>query len=454
MASKKKGTKKKASAPSEAPKDHTRKGTKDAAEDAQPSVQAASDTAAVKSDRPQKTFLPLPAPLPQPVFPKESSPIDNPGTMAVVLSIVLAVLIGLTWKQGGRPQEAGGPLGAVPKESFLVARVDVPTLRASPLYAAVLGEEGPSKALGLDEITRGCGFDPITRVDELVLAIPEGEAKGTFGLAAKVRIDESELATCAERLTAARGAKTTPKVVGTFHVLEQEKGERSAPGLAFREGGLLVVAEGSWLTSMLAAAEGTHPRALVKDLHADLSNTLENDPQLVRPTLLATAVLPTSLRERLKVELSHELSAAPAGGTNEDTPEAIMSAVLSVSAAGLAISAHPGEELVARAELVCETETAAKVLGRLVERKRFGWSKDIALRLVGLGSAVDSIVVEPHGPGLTVKLHAPIEDLSRGIARVLEYGKKKVSPPESAPPRRPVPDELVTSKKDAGATPK
>ena len=451
MASKKKGNKKKASAPKEPRTARPNEGPKGLPQTVE---REAKDVADAPTDRPKKTFLPLPAPLPQPVFPKESSPIDNPGTMAVVLAIVLAVLIGLTWKQGGGPRDAGGPLGAVPKESFLVARVDVPTLRASPLYAAVVGEEGPSKALGLDEITRGCGFDPIGRVDELVLAIPEGEAKGTFGVAAKVRIDESELATCAERLTAARGAKTTPKTVGSFHVLEQEKGAGAAPGLAFREGGLLVVAEGTWLSSMLAAAEGTHPRALEADLHAELVKTLEGDAQIVRPTVMATAVLPTSLRERLKVELSHELSAAPTGATSEDTPEAIMSAVLSVSAAGLAISAHPGEEIVARAELVCETETAAKVLGRLVERKRFGWSKDIGLRLVGLGSAVDSITVEPHGPGLTVKLHAPTEDLSRGIARVLEYGKKKVSPPESTPPRRPVPDEIVPSKKDAGASPR
>ena len=167
MASKKKG-KKKASAPSESQKARATEGEREVPE---PSRAAANDVADAHAVPAKKTFLPLPAPLPQPVYPKESSPIDNPGTMAVVLSIVLAVLIGLTWKQGGRPQDAGGPLAAVPKESFLVARVDVPTLRASPLYAAVVGEEGPSKALGLDEIGRGCGFDPIARVDELVLAL-------------------------------------------------------------------------------------------------------------------------------------------------------------------------------------------------------------------------------------------------------------------------------------------
>lgn len=413
----------------------------------------ATELAPAPKAKAKRDVLPLPAPLPQPVFPKETSPIDNPLTMAAVLAIVLSVMIGLTWKRVSTA-ESGGPLSAVPRESFLVARIDVPTLRASPLYAAVIGEESASKALGLEELARGCGFDPLARVDDLVVAIPEGEAKGTFGLAAQVRLTESELATCADRLTAARGGKTTPKTVGAFHVLEEQKGERSTPGLAFREGGLLVVAEGSWLASMLATAEGTRPRALEKDLHGELVRTLEADPSLSHPTILATAVLPTSLRERLKNELSQELAAAAggAGGQSGDSPESIMSAVLSVSAAGLGISARGGEELSARAELVCETEASAAVLGRLVERKRFGWSKDIAMRLIGLGSAVDSITAVPHGPSLTVKLHAPTDDLARGIARVLEYGRKKAPAPEPpTPSKRPPPDEVLSPKRDAGA---
>ncbi len=416
----------------------------------------AADEAAPPPEPRKKAFRELPRPLPQPVFPSENAWFDNPLTLAILLAVGLGVLIGLTWSHGQKAAEPGGPLTAVPKESFLVARVDVPTLRASPLYAAVLGDDVASKSLGLGELARGCRFDPLGRVEDLVVAIPEGEAKGTFGVAAHVRLSESELATCAERLTAARGTKTTPKTVGSFHVLEASLaagGERGAPGLAFREGGLLVVAEGTWLASMLAAAEGTHARALEKDVHGDLVKALLADPALAHPTIVATAVLPTSLRERLKTELSQELATATAGATSEDSPEAIMGAVLSVAGAGLAISARPGEELSARIELLSENEGAPKVLARLVERKRFGWAKDIAIRLVGLGSAVDSITASPHGPGLSVTVHAPIEDLSRGVARVLEYGKKQTAPPEPAPksdaPKR-APDEIVPSKRDSG----
>lgn len=402
--------------------------------------------------RAPKAFPALPKPLPQPAFPSEASPVDNPIAIALVMAIALAVMVGLTWKKGGVAAAALGPESAVPKASFLVAKVDVPTLRASPIYSIVSGDDGAGKSLGLDELSRGCGFDPLGRVDDLVLAIPEGEARGTFGVAAQVRITESELATCAERISLARGTKTSPKVVGAFHVLEGEKGERGQPGLAFREGGLLVVAEGSWLGSMLAAAEGTEPRALTEDAHAELVKTLTAEPSLAHPTVLATALLPTALRERLKSELSQELASASAGG-NDDGPEAIMSAVLSVGAAGLAISARAGEELSAMAVLRCESEANAKVLARLVERKRFGWQKDIGIRLIGLGAVVDSITAEPKGRELDVRLHAPIDDLARGIQRAMDYGRKKAQPepgPTPPPMKKPIPDEILPAKKDAG----
>jgi len=367
------------------------------------------------------------------------------------MAIALAVMVGLTWKQGAAGGAPLGPEAAVPKASFLVAHVDVPTLRASPVYAAVVGEEGPGKSLGLDELSRGCGFDPLTRVDDLVVAVPEGESRGTFGVAAQVRITESELATCAERIALTRGTKTSPKVVGAFHVLEGEAGARGQPGLAFREGGLLVVAEGSWLGAMLAAAEGTAPRALQGDVHGELVKTLTAEPSLAHPTVLATALLPAALRDRLKNELSQELAGVN-GGTSEDAPEAIMSAVLSVSAAGLAVSSRAGEDLSAMAVLRCETEANARVLARLVERKRFGWSKDIGIRLIGLGAVVDSLTAEPKGRELYVRLHAPPDDLARGITRALEYGRKQEPKrlQEPAPGKPQAPDEIVPAKRDAG----
>lgn len=415
---------------------------------------ASSERAAEAADAPpRRVFRPLPAPLPPPSLPSEKSAIDNPVAIAIVMAIALAVLVGLTWNKGGGKAALLGPESAVPKASFLYAKVDVPTLRASPLFSAIVGEDGAGKSLGLDELSRGCGFDPLARVDDLVLAVPEGEAKGTFGLAAQVRVTESELATCAERIALARGTKTNPKIVGSFHVLEGEKGERGQPGLAFREGGLLVVAEGSWLGAMLAAAEGTEPRALGKDVHGELAAALVAEPSLAHPTVVVTALLPAPLRERLRGELGAEISSG--GATGDDAPEAVMNAVLSVSAAGLAVSARAGEELSATAILRSETEVGARVLARLVERKRFAWSKDIGLRLVGLGAVVDSITAEPRGKEVYVRLHAPIDDLSRGIARAMSLGKRDDPRPERVAPAPPGSarraDEVLPAKRDGGS---
>jgi hypothetical protein len=405
----------------------------------------------------KKGFPPLrPLPLPDVLPEKELSPIDNPIAIALVMAIALAVLVGLTWNRvPTRATASSGPLDAVPRESFLVGHVDVPALRASPVYKAVLGEADGSagKALGLDELAKGCGFDPLGRVTELAVAIPEGESRGTFGLAALVGISESELATCAERIGEARGERTTPKTVGSFHVMEEQKGAH--PGLAFRQNPqgphLLLVAEGAWLSSMIATAEGERPSASSEAAHVALATAVTSQPGLEKPTVLATALLPKGLRERLRGELSAEISGASQGAA--DSPQDVMSAVLSVGGVGLAIRAGgPGEDFDVRAELACEADKHASVLARLVERKRFAWSKDIGLRIVGFGGVIDSIVAEPHGSGLTVRLHAPADDLGRAITRGLELGKPRPSArPEPLPPsaRRP-PDEVLGARQDAG----
>ncbi len=428
------------------------------------SAPAADEAPPSPSPRPPRPRLaplpPLPAPLEQPVPPPELALVDNPAAIAVVLALVLAVLVGLTWKRAPSGP-SGGPLTAVPRESFLVGRVDVPTLRASPLFATVLGDPDASRSLGLDELARGCGFDPLARVKELVVVLPEGESRGTFGLAAQVTVTESELATCAQRISEARGGVATPKTVGSFHVLEDPRG--SKPGLAFREGGLLLVAEGSWLASMISAADSAEQGA--KGAHTDLHGTLAAgigaDPRLAAPTALVTAVLPRPLRERLRAELGEEIARAAGGPDGADTPQAIMSAVLSVAGAGLGVALGGADgQVSARAELACEDPASAQVLARLVERKRFGWSKELWVRLIGLGGAVDSITVEPRGTTLSVGLHAPTDELSRGVARLLELGQKKLkppapgaSPPPAAPPAPRPPDEVLKPKGQIRGTP-
>lgn len=438
MAAKKKSKKKPRPAYEEAPP-------------AAPKAEAASATPpeAPPAGRPKRALAPLP-PLPAPAEqtppPRDLAFIDNPIAIALVMCLALAVMIGLTWKgQGGA---RGGPLTAVPKGSFLVARVDVPALRASPLFSALLGGPDAAQQLGLEELARGCGFDPLSRVKELVVALPEGESRGTFGVAAQVTVSESELGTCAERIAEARGGQTAPKTLGSFHVLEAQKG--SHPGLAFREGGLLLVAEGAWLASMIEAADGPAQAAAGGELHAQLAGAITSAPRLESPALLVTAVLPRALRERLRSELDQELAQA-AGGDAPDTPQAIMTAVLSVGGAGLGVALGGDGQVTARAELSCEDAAAVGVLSRLLERKRFALSKELWVRFIGLGAAVDSVTIEPHGAALAVGLRASADDLGRGVARLLEVGQKrlKAATPAAGSSAAPsptgrAPDEVVT----------
>ena len=89
-------------------------------------------------------------------------------------------------------------LEAVPDDAFLVATADMPKLRRSPLYEAVLGPSG-TRALGLGGVEAACGFDPATRVENLVFVIPEGGEQGEFGVAATVLVKPDEIKTCALR---------------------------------------------------------------------------------------------------------------------------------------------------------------------------------------------------------------------------------------------------------------
>jgi hypothetical protein len=92
------------------------------------------------------------------------------------------------------------------------------------------------------------------------------------------------------------------------------------------------------------------------------------------------------------------------------------------------------------------------VLSRLLERKRFALSKELWVRFIGLGAAVDSVTIEPRDTTLGVGLRAAADDLARGIARLLELGQKRlkaatpaaVGAAAGAPSGRAAPDEVVT----------
>lgn len=359
------------------------------------------------------------------------------------------------------------PFDAVPKASFIAATLDFAKLRRSPVYEVVFGKEAPGadpmrRALGVSALAEACGFDPATRVQRVAVSVPEAGDRGEFGVAAKVEVSRDELETCTRALADKRGGHAETHDVGSFVVLEDTSasgagttgGTTSAalrPRLAYGRGGLLVVGKGTWFDAMLGAADHTKPGLRDNAEHVALRASLTSHDGFRAPTLLATAILPRSLRERLKGEMGAEAG-------SQDTSNAIMAGVLGVSAVGVAIHAGgPGQNVDASVELVCDDAAACEAVDRLAQKKRGEWSRDLTLRMIGFGALLDSFEVKREGSRLRATASVSGDSLASTIERVLKLRARQGAglPPPTPPPPPPsmpgVPDETLRARPDGGA---
>jgi hypothetical protein len=355
--------------------------------------------------------------------------------------------------RGGGAKE---PIDAVPKDSFLVATLDAAELRRSPIYDVLFGKDAPgtSSALGIGALAEACGFDPLSRVSKLAVAVPEQGDRGELGLAAKVEVTRDELERCTKSLAGKRGGKAETREVGGFVVLEDgapshEKGSR----LAYGAGGLLLVGKGAWLDAMIGAAEQKAPALRDAELHTRLRASLTGRDGWRAPTLVVTALLPRSLRDRIKDEMGAEIGAS-------DPSSNTMGAVLGVSAVGVALKTGTSGGLVeATVELECDSADACAIVDKLIQKKRLDWSRDLALRMVGFGPLVDSLETKPEGARLRATASANVDTLSGAIERAMKLRARSAPPAKGpAPPQRDPatrPDERVTAKdadaRDGGA---
>lgn len=358
------------------------------------------------------------------------------GVIATVLAFFL-----FRGSGGGGPMD---PVDAVPKESFLVGTVDVSELRRSPIYDVVLGKGGAAggKALGLGAVEDACGFDPFTRIEKLALAIPEKEGERDFGLVARVQVSRDELQTCKRRLDERRGGEpTAAKERGDFVVIEGVSAGSSKGRLAYGKQDLLVVSTGAWFDAILATANGEKPAVRDAKEHADLRRALTSQEGWRLPTAIVTAVLPRTLRDRIR---------------SETAPDAAMIGVLGVSSIGLAVKAGPpGGHVDARIEMVCDSPPECASVDKLIQKKRLDWSKDLALRMVGFGQVIDSLETKQDGARLTVTASANADMLANTIERVLKLKSAEprrpplpfAAPPSAMPDR--TPDETIRAP-DAG----
>ncbi|MDB4938179.1 MAG: hypothetical protein JWP87_5151 [Labilithrix sp.] len=354
------------------------------------------------------------------------------------------------------------PFDAIPRSSFIAATVDVAELRRSPVYEAFFGKESPGgdpmrRALGVGALADACGFDPTTRVQRIAVSVPEEGDRGEFGVAARVEVTREELETCTRALAGKRGGKAETHDVGSFVVLEDTGSSAGGntpavrPRLAYGRGGLLVVGKGTWFDAMLGAADRTKPGLRDATEHVALRTSLTSHEGFRAPTILATAVLPRALRERLKGEMGAEAS-------SQDTSSAIMAGVLGVSAVGIAIHAGgSGQNVDASIELVCDNAEACEAVDKLAQKKRGEWSRDLSLRMIGFGPLLDSFEVKHDGARLRATATASGDALAATIERVLKLRARRGAadgPPQGDEPRRRPdekrPDEMLHARPDAG----
>lgn len=354
------------------------------------------------------------------------------------------------------------PFEAIPKTSFIAATVDFAELRRSPIYEAVVGKDASAadpmrRALGVAALSEACGFDPITRVQKLAVSVPEEGDRGEFGVAAKVEVTREEIEKCTRALAEKRGGKAETRDVGTFVVLEDTSTASGSahPRLAYGRGGLLVVGKGTWFDAMLGAADRTKPGLREAADHVALRTSMTSKEGFRSPTLLATAILPRSLRDRLKGEMGAEVDA-------RDTSSAIMAGVLGVAAVGIAIHAGgAGQNVDASIELVCDSPDACEAVDKLAQKKRAEWSRDFSLRMVGLGQLIDSFEIKREGARLRATVSANADALASTIDRVMKLRARRSAAdgPPDAPPMRPrpverqkAPDESVPARPDGDSS--
>jgi hypothetical protein len=323
----------------------------------------------------------------------------------------------------GRQPGRGSLLDAVPRDAWLVVHIDAVALRQSALAKPVLGNGDKTPIPGLGGLAAQCGFDPVSRLKEIVVTSPENGERGEFAVAFTGDFTKEELQSCAEKVIRARGG-TPATSTRTGFTLVEDTGDEKHARLGYREGGPFLVGRGAWLDATIDAVVGKGERA--NPDHATLRAAIAPKDTKSTPAIVATALLPATVRDKLKAELGSE-----ATGPGEKS----FAGVLGVSALGLAVSTGgPGSTTDLTVEMRCESASACDEVDRLIERKRTAFARDIGVRLIGLGPLLDSLHVGAKDVTLTATASAPTDDVARALQRVLDLrGHSGPAAPAASP---------------------
>lgn len=201
---------------------------------------------------------------------RQDSSVGTANLGVLVLSVALAIFV--FWRD--TPTKATvrpSPLSAVPAGTQLLVTVDVRRLREAELGRALTS--GGRELPGLGSLDQICGFDPTTRVTQLVFAMPKlGGRDVELGMAAGGGFSARRITDCASRVIRRRSGRPVESQVGSFATVRDI--ERSEGELAVKDGGPVLLAGGSFLRRMIDAADG-HVRDVRKDeIHTALRQSV------------------------------------------------------------------------------------------------------------------------------------------------------------------------------------
>ncbi len=307
-----------------------------------------------------------------------SIPPTHYRSFAIVGAALLATgLLVTTQDRFAPPQTAratASAADAIPEGALLLLTADLARLRATGFAERLRAESRDVPGLG--DIREVCGFDPLESFDGAAFAIPAGGADGDFGIAVRGdRVGGDQLLACTTKVIAARGGSPLASKLGSFDTVRDIGSGAPAGEIGARPGGPFLLGAGSYLRSMVDAADGRVPSIAVDGAHARLATALSGAP-------VATATLVLGPRQRATI--AEELVRAGSGA-----PPAIGK----VAAVGVGLEAQ-GDRVGLHVILACDDGRAALEVANALEALRLQRADSPLARLSGIGSVLAAIQVE------------------------------------------------------------
>ncbi|MRG96962.1 hypothetical protein [Polyangium spumosum] len=356
----------------------------------------------------------------------------NALVFAATAAVVVAAVAWL-WQKREVARPLPGTLDAIPEGALLVATADLGALRRSPSFAPLLSET--REIPGLGKVRDVCGFDPMAGLNELGVAVPAAGEGGDFGLVASGTIDPDALLACASKVIEARGGRSVVNPIGGFRTVRDASLSTSGAEIAVREGGPVLLGAGSYLRSMIDAAEGRVPSARADSDHTKLA--AEAGPGALR----VTVVLTPEQRRTLLEEIA--LSGA------QGSPAA--------SVVGLGLSVSIGERVGLSAVVACDAAAPCAELATVFEGRRVAQADDMLVRLMGLGPILSRLEIGAKGPRISARVDMSTDEATELVTRVIALraaaGRQRDPVDEPREPPPPPPTAAPTSSSSAGPAP-